>query len=196
MKKTGKVSRAFQVSTAILQNLVRECLIYKEGHPRIIAHWRRLRRMRERFEGTYSRCDPSPQTDVDVLEGCVGHFPQLGKRSHQMQSQGERNRAISPKGERTAPQSLGIGLALKLGLPTICPLWNGEGEPDVYETCKITGQDCGEPSCLLDLGTNIDYRICDTFSQWFWAEVVKIEAGVVSVEVPPQEKVLESLKDE
>ena len=73
------------------------------------------------------------------------------------------------KRRKTTPrQELGIKLALKLGLPTICPLHNIE-----ENQCKETGEDCFKPE--LDNESNIDYRLCDTFSAWFWNIVQKEE---------------------
>jgi len=71
------------------------------------------------------------------------------------------------KRRRTPYRNLGIQLALKLGLPQTCPLWNSaEGHED---ECKGTGEPC--LTCTLDLETSVDYRLCDIFSQWFWREV-------------------------
>jgi len=75
-----------------------------------------------------------------------------------------------PKRRKTTPrQELGVKLALKLGLPIICPLYI----VDDTELCKETGQWCRRPE--LDAESGIDYRLCETFSDWFWREVKKEE---------------------
>ena len=71
---------------------------------------------------------------------------------------------------RTPRQELGVRLALKIGIPQTCPLWqvvNGE------EACKESDEYCGAPN--LDEKSGIDYRLCEIFTQWFWREVKKEE---------------------
>jgi len=68
----------------------------------------------------------------------------------------------------TPRQELGIKLALTLCLPTICPVHNVD-----ESKCLRTGEDCFRPE--LDGESNIDYRLCDVFSAWFWGEVKKEE---------------------
>lgn len=83
------------------------------------------------------------------------------------------------KRRKTTPrQQLGIQIALKLGLPTICPLHNIE-----ENQCKETGEDCFRPE--LDGESNIDYRLCETFSAWFWSEAKK-EAPSTPVKQSPE----------
>lgn len=86
------------------------------------------------------------------------------------------------KRRRTPYQKLGIEIALRLGLPQTCPLWNSaEGHED---QCHEDEQYCHNPE--LDLETNMDYRLCDVFSQWFWREVQKIESGLASEIMKPE----------
>ena len=80
----------------------------------------------------------------------------------------------------TPRQELGVRLALKLGLPTICPLHN------VDETqCKETGEDCFHPE--LNAESWIDYRICETFSDWFWRAVKKEELKGLAPPTPAKQ---------
>lgn len=77
----------------------------------------------------------------------------------------------------TPRQELGIKLALRLGLPTICPLHNIE-----ENQCKETGESCFNPE--LKAESYIDYRICDVFSQWFWRKVKKEELEGLAPSTP------------
>jgi len=73
------------------------------------------------------------------------------------------------KRRKTTPrQELGIKLALTLALPTICPCHNVD-----ENQCRETGEDCFRPE--LDNESNIDYRLCEFFSSWFWGKVKEEE---------------------
>lgn len=76
----------------------------------------------------------------------------------------------NPKKRRKATprQELGIKLALTLALPSICPRHNLE-----ENLCKETGFDCFRPE--LDNESSMDYRLCESFSKWFWETVKKDE---------------------
>jgi hypothetical protein len=66
-------------------------------------------------------------------------------------------------------QLTGIDRAIKAGLPLCCPLLDIE-----KQKCKETNEKLNNTSlCELDTNTNIDYRLCDTFSNWFWATAKK-----------------------
>jgi hypothetical protein len=87
----------------------------------------------------------------------------------------------TPKKRKTSRQKPGVQLALKLGLPTVCPLLHIDEEKG-EEVCQISGQRFMRPIslCQLDVETGCDYRLCLTFTQWFWAEVQKQEAAKVN----------------
>lgn len=82
---------------------------------------------------------------------------------------------------RTPRQELGIKLALKLGLPIVCPLYIVDDD----SLCKETGEYCGRPE--LDAENRVDYRLCETFSAWFWREVKKEELEGLAPPTPPKQ---------
>jgi hypothetical protein len=68
-----------------------------------------------------------------------------------------------PKNSKRQQQT-GIKQAYKVGLPFVCPLLDLE-----KQTCKKTNEKLNNSGlCELDTGTNVDYRLCDVFSVWFW----------------------------
>lgn len=83
-------------------------------------------------------------------------------------------------------QLAGVKFAYKVGLPFICPQLNLE-----TQTCKQTKEKLTNTLlCNLDTDTNIDYRLCESFSKWFWEEakkqeIVKIQAENTAIENPP-----------
>jgi hypothetical protein len=83
-------------------------------------------------------------------------------------------------------QQAGVKFALKTGLPFLCPLLDLE-----KITCKKTKEKLNNTVlCELDADTNIDYRLCETFSDWFWntakkQEIAEIADNRIATENPP-----------
>ena len=96
-------------------------------------------------------------------------------------SKTKKRRKLTPR------QELGIQLALKLGLPQVCPLLE-VGNNSEY--CVITKEPYERHSslCELDLETGMDYRICPTFSEWFWREAQKMELELAPTPVTSSSK--------
>jgi hypothetical protein len=83
---------------------------------------------------------------------------------------------MKTKKVKTERQQLGLKLALKLGLPTVCPLLKVDENGD--EVCVQTQEKLDNSAlCQLDAETGCDYRLCPTFAGWFWAEAAKQEAA-------------------
>jgi hypothetical protein len=72
----------------------------------------------------------------------------------------------------------GIKYAITAGLPQVCPLLDIE-----KQTCKKTNEKLNNTLlCELDKDTNVDYRLCDEFSVWFWALAKQQENEAVQTE--------------
>ena len=54
-------------------------------------------------------------------------------------------------------------LELSMTVPLICPLKNQE------ERCNFSGKGC-DHYWIDPFSEDLDYRLCETFSQWFWQQ--------------------------
>lgn len=73
------------------------------------------------------------------------------------------------KSKNSKRQKAGANQSFNMGLPKVCPLLNIDDKTGAY-TCKQTEEKLDSAAlCELDTDTNIDYRLCDVFSGWFWA---------------------------
>ena len=124
---------------------------------------------KKQFEGTDIKNIRETKKEVKFDFKCAINHIMFNYRADFVEERGCLNGSYTEKCRTYAQMTF----EKKLFIPLICPVAEKRGEPE-ENFCTVTNESCDlAVELFVDPFCEEDYRMCETFSKWFWEKVIK-----------------------